>query len=98
VVVTLGPSGAVYAVAGSAPEHVPGAPAEAVDTTGAGDTFCGVLAAAVARRLDPLAAIRLACAAASLSVERPGAAGSVPQWAEIEARSAQAYGSGCASS
>lgn len=47
VIVTLGSQGALVAVAGEEPVHVPGIPVTAIDTTGAGDTFCGALAAAL---------------------------------------------------
>lgn len=75
VVVTLGAQGAVVARRGQSPVAVPAVPArQVVDTTGAGDAFCGAFAAARARGVDAVEAARLACAAASLSVERAGAA------------------------
>jgi ribokinase len=87
VVVTLGAAGAVVAVRDHAPVRLPGVPARAVvDTTGAGDVFCGALAAARATGAPPVAAAELACAAASLSVERPGAGRSAPTLAEARAR------------
>ena len=86
VVVTLGAEGALVLTRGER-RHVPGLPARAVvDTTGAGDTFCGALAAALAGGADPIAATELGCAAASLSVERPGAARSAPTLAEVQRR------------
>ncbi|WP_206789310.1 PfkB family carbohydrate kinase [Amycolatopsis sp. MtRt-6] len=54
--------------------HVPGFPVDAVDTTGAGDTHCGVLAAEVLRGSSLLDAAVRANAAAALSVTRPGPA------------------------
>ena len=53
------------------------------DSTGAGDTFCGVLAAALAagRPIEP--AIAAAQAAAALTVTRPGAFPSLPTTAEL---------------
>jgi ribokinase len=87
VVVTLGAAGALVASRGRAAVRLPGVPARAVvDTTGAGDVFCGALAAARAAGADPVAAAELACAAASLSVERPGAGRSAPTLEEARAR------------
>lgn len=56
-----------------------------IDTTGAGDTFTGVLAAALAAG-DPLAkALRRAAAAAALATTKPGAQDSIPTRSEIDA-------------
>ena len=91
VVVTLGGDGAVVLRRDTEPVRVPGIAADVVDTTGAGDTFCGVLAACLARGEDLPDAVRRANAAASLSVETRGAADSVPDRAAIDARYAEAY-------
>jgi ribokinase len=62
------------------------APAVAVhDTTGAGDTFSGVLAAGLARGWELDRAARWATAAAALSVTKPGARAGMPTASEIEA-------------
>ena len=63
-------------------------PANAVDTTGAGDAFNGALAAALALRPDqPFAAlVRDAGRYAALSTERHGAATAMPTRAELDAR------------
>jgi ribokinase len=58
---------------------------EAKDSTAAGDTFNAGLAVALAEGLSITAALRLACAAAAISVTRPGAQASVPRRAEVEA-------------
>jgi ribokinase len=84
VVVTLGKAGAV-AVGDGARILVPGRTAKVVDTTGAGDCFCGVLAARLSEDADLETAMRWANAAAAKSTERPGAAPSMPSRAEIEA-------------
>jgi ribokinase len=55
------------------------------DTTGAGDCWCGVLAAALDRGLPLEAAMRRAAAAAAIACTRPGAAPSFPTAAETEA-------------
>lgn len=57
---------------------------DAVDTTGAGDTFCGVLAAEMAFGAGLAEGLRTASAAAALSTTRPGAQSSMPSRAEVE--------------
>jgi sugar/nucleoside kinase (ribokinase family)/fructoselysine-6-P-deglycase FrlB-like protein len=67
VVVKLGADGAIAASAAGV-ERVPACPVVAVDTTGAGDAFCGGLAAGLAAG-DPLvAAVRRGCVSASFAV------------------------------
>jgi ribokinase len=85
VIVTLGAAGVV---AVTAQEHiiVPGCRAQVVDTTGAGDCFCGVLAAAFAEGRSLPDALSLANLAAALSTEHPGAAAPRALRAEAEAR------------
>jgi ribokinase len=85
VVVTLGAAGARWVSAAGAGES-PGLAASVVDTTGAGDCFCGVLAATLAAGSPLAEAVQVGVVAASLSVERPGAAVSMPTQAEIDAR------------
>ncbi|TXR58005.1 ribokinase [Quadrisphaera setariae] len=85
VVVTLGADGALVATGGAVVRRVPARPAAAVDTTGAGDTFAGVLVALLAEGARLERALAAATTAASLSVERPGAAASMPTRAEITA-------------
>jgi ribokinase len=85
VVVTLGAKGA-RVVDGEGEHAVAAFAAEAVDTTGAGDAFTGVLAAALARGVDLRAAARRASAAASRSTERRGARAGMPRRAEVDAR------------
>ncbi|HEU0043972.1 PfkB family carbohydrate kinase [Sphingomonas sp.] len=58
---------------------------EAVDTTAAGDTFCGALVAAFARGDALPLALRTASAAAALATTRPGAQVSIPTRAEVDA-------------
>ncbi|MEP3331799.1 ribokinase [Sedimentitalea sp.] len=55
-----------------------------VETTGAGDAFNGAFAAALSRCETTLRAVQIGCATAGLSVTRPGAAASMPQWDEVE--------------
>lgn len=85
VVVTLGGDGVRYALPGQAPVDIPPHPATVVDTTGAGDTFNGVLAARLAAG-DPLdQAVRTANIAAALSVSSPGARAGAPTPAAVAA-------------
>ena len=84
VVVTLGPRGC-YARIGGRPFLQPGFVMDAIDTTGAGDTFCGTLAAGLASRMPMEEALRRACAASALACTRVGAPTSVPARAEGDA-------------
>jgi ribokinase len=83
IIVTLGEAGAL-AVTQKDAFTVPAHRVVAVDTTGAGDVFCGVLAAGLAEGRALKAAIARANAAAALSVTRPGAGLSAPTLAELE--------------
>lgn len=92
VIITLGAHGAMVSVPGQLPRHVAGIKVDAVDTTGAGDTFCGALiaeldrstASNVASDLEALiGAATFATAAAALSVQRAGAVPSIPTFKEI---------------
>jgi ribokinase len=84
-VVTLGASGSAAVWADRA-IFAPAIPAPSVvDTSGAGDCFCGVVAACVDQGIGPEEALRLANAAASLSVRKRGAAPSMPVRADVDA-------------
>ncbi|MGY1811527.1 ribokinase [Blastococcus sp. SYSU D00820] len=86
VVVTLGARGAVVVPAGGAPALHQAAPAVTpVDTTGAGDCFCGALCQALARGEELPAAVRYAVTAAALSTTGPGARGALPDDAAVRA-------------
>jgi ribokinase len=60
-------------------------PVTAVDTTGAGDCFCGALAQALATDPDLPAAVRFAVTAAALSTTGPGARAALPDAAAVSA-------------
>jgi ribokinase len=78
VVVTLGARGALLVPAAGPPTVVAAPAVTPVDTTGAGDCFCGALAVALSRG-EPLAdAARYAVVAAALSTTGPGARGALP--------------------
>ena len=61
-------------------------PAAAVDTTAAGDTFTGYFIAGLAEGRPLVECMRRASMAASISVTRAGAAGSIPTREEVEKR------------
>lgn len=82
-IVTLGERGALL-LADHDPVHIPAARVTAIDTTAAGDAFCGALAFALARGDELIAAARLATRAAGLAVTRRGAQASLPTYAELE--------------
>lgn len=83
VIVTQGPAGALLAE-GDRRVRFEGHPAgQVVDSTGAGDTFNGVLAAWLADGASVADAIRAANAAGALSVGAAGARGGMPARAEI---------------
>ncbi len=83
-VITLGERGALFHSARQS-ELVPSVDAgPVVETTGAGDAFNGGFATALARGDDPVDAVRFGCAAAGISVTRPGTAPSMPTLAEVE--------------
>jgi ribokinase len=84
VAVTLGEAGVQAATAGGV-IAVPAFPVTPVDTTGAGDCWCGVLCAALDRGLGLEAAMRRASAAAAIACTRPGAAASSPIASETDA-------------
>jgi ribokinase len=85
VVMTRGARGALVARDGAVIAELPGREVVAVDTTGAGDTFAGVLVARLAGGDDLDAALEAATVAASISVTRPGTTTSMPTWDEIAA-------------
>lgn len=76
-IVTLGAAGAKALVSGRI-ITVPGHPVNVVDTTGAGDCFCGYLAAGLSRGESLEDALREANAAAALAVQGKGAAPAMP--------------------
>lgn len=84
VVVTLGADGAVVARRRADRTHVPAPKVRAVDTTGAGDAFCGVLAAALAAGTDLADAVHRACLAGALTATRSGAQTAVPSAEELD--------------
>jgi ribokinase len=81
-VVTAGAAGAAYC--GPPGERsVPGFPVQAVDTVGAGDTFVGALAVALASGVAAHDAVRAASAAAATAATRPGTQSGMPRPADV---------------
>ncbi|HEX2222221.1 MAG TPA: ribokinase [Candidatus Limnocylindria bacterium] len=84
VIVTQGPAGALLAH-GDVRSRSPGFVApRVVDTTGAGDTFAGVLAACLAEGRDLDDAITMANGAGALAVGAPGARQGMPSRGELD--------------
>ncbi len=84
VAVTEGERG-VTAVTAEGVLHLPAHRVEVIDTVGAGDAWCGVLAAALDRGLPFEAAIRRASAAGALACTKHGAGHAMPDAAAIDA-------------
>jgi ribokinase len=92
VVVTLGAAGAAYADRAGTRLAVPAPRIEPVDTTAAGDAFCGALAVAWAQRRPVDEALRWACAAGAACALHPGASTALPTREEIDALFRASYG------
>lgn len=86
VAVTLGARGLLYRT-GETSLAIEAPSVEVLDTSGAGDVFCGVLVGLMACGVARPEALERATAAASLSVTRRGALASCPTGAEIAALS-----------
>ena len=85
VVVTLGARGSVHTDAHGREHHVEAFAVDAVDSTAAGDAYCGAFAAALALGRGTDEAMRFASAAGALATTAPGAVPSLPQRGAIEA-------------
>lgn len=85
IIVTVGDEGAVY-FDGTNIIRVPGYKTNAVDTTGAGDTFNGAFAHAICTGMNIGEAVKFANIAASLSVEKFGAQGGMPTLQDVLTR------------
>jgi len=84
VIVTLGARGALLLERGEA-RLLPAPAVDAVDTSGAGDVFAGVLSGCLARGLPLVAAVTVGVAAAAIAVTRRGTLAACPSRAEIAA-------------
>ena len=82
VVMTVGADGVLYD-GEEGQFQLPAFRVKAVDTTAAGDTFCGYFLAAVSAGKSVQTALQEASAASALAVSRTGAAPSVPTAGEV---------------
>lgn len=83
MVVTLGSEGAAVLNADGKVTRISAPKVTAVDSTGAGDCFIGTFASSLLMGHDPIAAVRIGCEAASISVTRKGAQSSYPTTEEM---------------
>jgi ribokinase len=83
IVITLGEDGA-YAMHGDESFSEPAIEIDVVDTTGAGDTFCGAFAARLLEGASFRDAVRYANVAGGIATTRPGAQSSIPTLDEIQ--------------
>lgn len=84
VIVTLGADGALVSQQDKATSFVPPFPVTAIDTTAAGDAFCGALAAALSQGQSLRESALFASAAGALAVTKAGAEPSLPYKEDIE--------------
>lgn len=84
VAITIGKEGVIYTTENKEILQVPGHSVKAVDTTAAGDTFSGYLAAEIATGKSMQEAVAIANQAAALSVTRMGAQPSIPFRKELD--------------
>lgn len=82
VIITMGSRGSM--VCDGDCTFVPAVKVNAVDTTAAGDTFCGGVCVALSEGKDLLEAVKFATAASSIAVQRPGAQDSIPKRYEVD--------------
>ncbi|MEP4029764.1 ribokinase [Roseibium polysiphoniae] len=88
VVVTMGADG-IHAYKGSQRFRIKAPAVDVQDTTGAGDAFCGALAAAIDRGDQTEAALKQAVAAGSLACTVTGAQSSAPSQSDIQKLAAE---------
>ncbi len=84
IVLTLGEDGAAYAH-GNVRIYTDAIPADAADTTAAGDTFTGYFLQGLMSGKEMAGVLHMAAQAASIAVSRPGAAQSIPTMDEVAA-------------
>ena len=83
LIVTMGSKGALICEGGPS-VFVPAKKVKAVDTTAAGDTFCGALCVAISEGKSLREAAEFACSASALTVQKMGAQNSIPFRKDLE--------------
>ena len=83
--VTLGGEGAYLVNRGQEIARCSAFEVEVVDTTGAGDCFCGALAVALAEKMPTEQALQFACAAGALATTKLGAQSGLPYRDAVDA-------------
>lgn len=84
IIITQGAKGVILCESGVVTMHS-SFPAEVIDSTAAGDTFCGYLAAGINSGMEMKDSVRFAMAASAICVGREGAQPSIPQLGEVKA-------------
>jgi ribokinase len=84
IIITLGEHGALVSEADEKPYIVSAYPVVPVDTTAAGDAFCGALAAALANQKSLREVVQFGSKAGALATTKPGAEPSLPYLKDIE--------------
>lgn len=82
IIVTLGAAGAIWQY-GNQRHFEPAVKTEVVDTTSAGDTFCGYFLASLLKGCTPQQAMKFSALASSITVSKAGAAVSIPAASEV---------------
>ena len=83
IVLTLGGDGVLYGKGDDRARHDIFR-VNVVDTTAAGDTFCGYFLTSIAKGLEPQQALHMASMASALAIGVKGAANSIPTWSQVE--------------
>lgn len=83
VILTLGAQGCVYTADGDVFTY-PARKVDAIDTTGAGDSFCGAVVFALAQDIPMHDAIKLATVVSSITVTRMGTTSAFPSLEEVQ--------------
>ena len=84
IVLTVGKAGVMYREGNRRLQH-DSYPVNAVDTTAAGDTFCGYFLSCLSKGMSAEKALEVASKASAIAVSRHGAVPSIPQWDEVAA-------------